>query len=210
MGNPTADEVREYLASTPPSDGETKPIIALLAGSRKQEIKDNLPAMLEAVEGLAKDYRIVIAGAPSIEPAYYNMYTHGREVEIVFNETYPLLAKAHAALVTSGTATLETCLFGVPQVVCYKVPMPKIIGFLRRHLLKVKYISLVNLVADREVVKELVETFSVETIRRELDNILAGKPREQMLEGYEEVRRRLGDQKAPDTAAKLIVGKLKN
>lgn len=209
VGNPTADEVREYLASTPPSDGETKPIIALLAGSRKQEIKDNLPAMLEAVEGLTKDYRIVIAGAPSIEPAYYNMYTHGREVEIVFNETYPLLAKAHAALVTSGTATLETCLFGVPQVVCYKVPMPKIIGFLRCHLLKVKYISLVNLVADREVVKELVETFSVETIRHELDKILAGEPRKQMLEGYEEVRRRLGNQKAPDTAARLIVEKLR-
>ena len=210
VGNPTADEVRDYLASSPPSGGETKPIIALLAGSRKQEIKDNLPAMLEAVEGLEKDYRIVIAGAPSIEPAYYNVYTHGREVDIVFNETYPLLAKAHAALVTSGTATLETCLFGVPQVVCYKVPMPKIIGFLRRHLLKVKYISLVNLVADREVVKELVETFSVANIRHELDKILAGKAREQMLEGYEEVRRRLGDQKAPDTAAKLIVEEVKS
>ena len=207
VGNPTADEVRTFRREK--GKVKSEKLIALLAGSRKQEIKDNLPAMLEAVEGLAKDYRIVIAGAPSIEPAYYNMYTHGREVEIVFNETYPLLAKAHAALVTSGTATLETCLFGVPQVVCYKVPMPKIIGFLRRHLLKVKYISLVNLVADREVVKELVETFSVETIRRELDKILAGEPREQMLEGYEEVRRRLGDQKAPDTAAKLIVEKLR-
>ena len=211
VGNPTADEVRQFLACSPPDGGDTKPIIALLAGSRKQEIKDNLPAMLDAVEGIAQDYRIVIAGAPAIEPTYYNRFTRGREVEIVYNETYPLLAQAHAALVTSGTATLETCLFGVPQVVCYKVPLPKILGYLRRHLLKVKYISLVNLVADREVVKELLaETFSVENIRHELLQILDGEAREKMLEGYAEVARRLGDQNAPETAAKIIVGKCKN
>ena len=211
VGNPTADEVRQFLACSPPDGGDTKPIIALLAGSRKQEIKDNLPAMLDAVEGIAQDYRIVIAGAPAIEPIYYKRFTRGREVEIVYNETYPLLAQAHAALVTSGTATLETCLFGVPQVVCYKVPLPKILGYLRRHLLKVKYISLVNLVADREVVKELLaETFSVENIRHELLQILDGEARERMLEGYAEVARRLGDQNAPETAAKIIVGKCKN
>ena len=211
VGNPTADEVRQFLACSPPDGGDTKPIIALLAGSRKQEIKDNLPAMLDAVEGIAQDYRIVIAGAPAIEPTYYNRFTRGRDVEIVYNETYPLLAQAHAALVTSGTATLETCLFGVPQVVCYKVPLPKILGYLRRHLLKVKYISLVNLVADREVVKELLaETFSVENIRHELLQILDGEARERMLEGYAEVARRLGDQNAPETAAKIIKGKCKN
>ena len=211
VGNPTADEVRQFLACSPPDGGDTKPIIALLAGSRKQEIKDNLPAMLDAVEGIAQDYRIVIAGAPAIEPTYYNRFTRGREVEIVYNETYPLLAQAHAALVTSGTATLETCLFGVPQVVCYKVPLPKILGYLCRHLLKVKYISLVNLVADREVVKELLaETFSVENIRHELLQILDGEARERMLEGYAEVARRLGDQNAPETAARIIVGKCKN
>ena len=211
VGNPTADEVRQFLACSPPDGGDTKPIIALLAGSRKQEIKDNLPAMLDAVEGIAQDYRIVIAGAPAIEPTYYNRFTRGREVEIVYNETYPLLSQAHAALVTSGTATLETCLFGVPQVVCYKVPLPKILGYLRRHLLKVKYISLVNLVADREVVKELLaETFSVENIRHELLQILDGEARERMLEGYAEVARRLGDQNAPETAARIIVGKCKN
>ena len=210
VGNPTADEVRQFLACSPPDGGDTKPIIALLAGSRKQEIKDNLPAMLDAVEGIAQDYRIVIAGAPAIEPTYYNRFTRGREVEIVYNETYPLLSQAHAALVTSGTATLETCLFGVPQVVCYKVPLPKILGYLRRHLLKVKYISLVNLVADREVVKELLaETFSVENIRHELLQILDGEARERMLEGYAEVARRLGNQNAPETAAKIIVGKCK-
>ena len=210
VGNPTADEVREFSHSTFHIPHSTKKIIALLAGSRKQEIKDNLPAMLDAVEGIAQDYRIVIAGAPAIEPTYYNRFTRGREVEIVYNETYPLLAQAHAALVTSGTATLETCLFGVPQVVCYKVPLPKILGYLRRHLLKVKYISLVNLVADREVVKELLaETFSVENIRHELLQILDGEARERMLEGYAEVARRLGDQNAPETAAKIIVGKCK-
>jgi lipid-A-disaccharide synthase len=211
VGNPTADEVREFSHSTFHIPHSTKKIIALLAGSRKQEIKDNLPAMLDAVEGIAQDYRIVIAGAPAIEPLYYNRFTRGRDVEIVYNETYPLLAQAHAALVTSGTATLETCLFGVPQVVCYKVPLPKILGYLRRHLLKVKYISLVNLVADREVVKELLaETFSVENIRHELLQILDGEARERMLEGYAEVARRLGDQNAPETAARIIVGKCKN
>ena len=211
VGNPTADEVREFSHSTFHIQHSTQKIIALLAGSRKQEIKDNLPAMLDAVEGIAQDYRIVIAGAPAIEPTYYNRFTRGREVEIVYNETYPLLAQAHAALVTSGTATLETCLFGVPQVVCYKVPLPKILGYLRRHLLKVKYISLVNLVADREVVKELLaETFSVENIRHELLQILDGEARERMLEGYAEVARRLGDQNAPETAAKIIDGQSKN
>ena len=210
VGNPTADEVREFSHSTFHIPHSTKKIIALLAGSRKQEIKDNLPAMLDAVEGIAQDYRIVIAGAPAIEPTYYNRFTRGREVEIVYNETYPLLSRAHAALVTSGTATLETCLFGVPQVVCYKVPLPKILGYLRRHLLKVKYISLVNLVADREVMKELLaETFSVENIRHELLQILDGEARERMLEGYAEVARRLGDQNAPETAARIIVGKCK-
>ena len=211
VGNPTADEVREFSHSTFHIPHSTKKIIALLAGSRKQEIKDNLPAMLDAVEGIAQDYRIVIAGAPAIDPTYYNRFTRGREVEIVYNETYPLLSQAHAALVTSGTATLETCLFGVPQVVCYKVPLPKILGYLRRHLLKVKYISLVNLVADREVVKELLaETFSVENIRHELLQILDGEARERMLEGYAEVARRLGNQNAPETAARIIVGKCKN
>ena len=210
VGNPTADEVREFSHSTLHIPHSTKKLIALLAGSRKQEIKDNLPAMLDAVEGIAQDYRIVIAGAPAIEPTYYNRFTRGRDVEIVYNETYPLLAQAHAALVTSGTVTLETCLFGVPQVVCYKVPLPKILGYLRRHLLKVKYISLVNLVADREVVKELLaETFSVENIRHELLQILDGEARERMLEGYAEVARRLGDQNAPETAARIIVGKCK-
>lgn len=206
VGNPTADEVREFSRNE--ESGKRKEVtrvIALLAGSRKQEIKDNLPAMIEAVKPWMQDYRVVLAGAPSIEPDYYAPYIEGSGVDIVYNETYPLLAKAHAALVTSGTATLETALFGVPQVVCYETPLPTLIGWARRHLLKVKYISLVNLIADCEVVTELVaDTFSVANIRTELDKILDGPAREAMLAGYDEVNRRLGDQKAPVNAANKI------
>ena len=208
VGNPTADEVREFISN--PHSSSLNPhssskIIALLAGSRKQEIKDNLPAMLEAVKEFEKDYSIVVAGAPSIEPAYYETFLQGSQAEIVYNQTYPLLAKAHAALVTSGTATLEACLFQVPQVVCYEFPLHWLSGFLRRLLIKVKYVSLVNLVADREVVPELVaESFSVENIKSELRKILDGPDRQAMLDGYAEVGRRLGDQKAPDQAAKIM------
>ena len=185
-------------------------MIALLAGSRKQEIKDNLPAMIEAVKPYMGEYQVVLAGAPAIEADYYDQYIKGTGVEIVYNETYPLLAKAHAALVTSGTATLETALFGVPQVVCYETPLPWLIGRLRRLVLSVKYVSLVNLIADREVVTELVaDTFSVANIRSELSKILQGPAREKMLEGYAEVRRRLGDKKAPEQAARLIFEKVK-
>ena len=208
VGNPTADEVREFLAASPTAKSEdptAQKVIALLAGSRRQEIKDNLPAMIEAVRPFMHDYRVVLAGAPGIEADYYDTYIKGSGIDIVYNQTYPLLAKAHAALVTSGTATLETALFDVPEVVCYETPLPQLIGWLRKKLLKVKYISLVNLVADREVVRELVaDSFSVENIRRELQKILAGPDRETMLQGYDEVIRRLGDQKAPDNAAAIM------
>ena len=203
VGNPTADEVREYLSSSPREENEK--VIALLAGSRKQEIKDNLPAMIEAVRPMMQDYRVVLAGAPGVEQTYYTQFIEGTGVEVVNNQTYPLLAKAHAALVTSGTATLETALFNVPQVVCYETPIPKIVAFFRKHIIHVKYISLVNLIADSEVVTELVaDTFSVENIRRELEGILHGPAREKMLQGYAEVYRRLGEEKAPDNAAGIM------
>ena len=209
VGNPTADEVREFLSTASPVAGEEK-IIALLAGSRKQEIKDNLPAMIEAVKPYKNTYRVILAGAPSIEPDYYDQFIKDSGVEVVYNQTYDLLSKSHAALVTSGTATLETALFRVPQVVCYETPLPRFIGWLRKKVLKVKYISLVNLIADREVVTELVaDTFSVENIRYELQKILGGPDREAMLQGYDEVSLRLGDQKAPDNAARLMIEKLK-
>ena len=214
VGNPTAQEVREFLAADEHGRTQTdeKPIIALLAGSRKQEIKDNLPAMIEATKHLTGQYDIVLAGAPSIDPSYYQQFLNDSSVRLVANETYPLLAKATAALVTSGTATLETCMFRVPQVVCYETPLPQLIGFLKRHFIKVKWVSLVNLVANREVVRELVaETFSVDNIRRELEAILpGGSQRERMLADYDEVHRLLGDSQAPDEAARIMIEKLRS
>ena len=207
VGNPTKTEVEEFLQSEKRERKEAAslPVIALLAGSRKQEIKDNLPAMLAAVKGLEDAYRIVVAGAPAIDADYYRQFIDGSGVEVVYNQTYPLLSEAHAALVTSGTATLETALFNVPQVVCYETPLPWLIGRLRKLVLRVRYISLVNLIADSEVVPELVaDTFSVENIRQELNKILEGPARETMLSGYAEVRRRLGDQCAPEETARII------
>ena len=212
VGNPTAQEVREFLLNQKPAPVIQKPVIALLAGSRKQEIKDNLPAMIQATAHLTDRYDLVLAGAPSIEPDYYAQFLEGSAVRLVMNETYSLLAHATAALVTSGTATLETCMFRVPQVVCYETPLPQLIGFLKRHILKVKYVSLVNLIANREVVRELVaETFSVDNIRRELEAILPnGAKRQQMLSDYEEVHRLLGDSKAADEAARQMINLLKH
>ena len=210
VGNPTAMEVREFL-STHHSPLTTHQTIALLAGSRKQEIKENLPAMIEATRHLADQYDIVLAGAPSIDPNYYEQFLTGSKVRLVVNETYALLAQATAALVTSGTATLETCMFRVPQVVCYRTPMPRLFGFLRRFLLKVKYVSLVNLIAHREVVTELVaNTFSTERIRQELEAILPdGSKRQQMLNDYEEVHQLLGESDAPSKAASIMIQLLK-
>ena len=223
VGNPTAQEVREYkdhsnlpclgeAHDTPPKQGETEGVIALLAGSRKQEIKDNLPAMIEATRHLADRYDIILAGAPSIPPEYYEPFLKGSSVRLVVNETYRLLSEATAALVTSGTATLETCMFRVPQVVCYYTPLKRFIGMMRRLVLNVKYVSLVNLIADREVVTELVaDTFSVDNIRRELEKILPGGPdRQRMLKDYEEVHRRLGESDAPDRASEIMIQLLTN
>lgn len=215
VGNPTASEVRQFLASHDGSlnipDDDGRPVIALLAGSRLQEIKDNLPAMIKATRDIADHYQVVLAGAPSIPADYYRRFIKDADVRIVFSQTYPLLARATAALVTSGTATLETALFRVPQVVCYRMPLPHLVALLRKVLLKVKYISLVNLIADREVVPELVaDTFTVSNIRRHLHEVLpGGSLHYSMLRGYDEVVRRLGTSEAPDEAARLIVGSLR-
>lgn len=220
VGNPTADEVSGFLKTYTDSYGEfcsknaldsRRPVIALLAGSRKQEIKDNLPDMIEAASRFADKYQLVVAGAPSISADYYARFISGQPVKIVYGQTYELLAHSRAAVVTSGTATLETALFNVPQVVCYETPIPKVIAFLRKHLLKVRYISLVNLIADREVVRELVaDTFSVDNIAAELSRLLPdGTCRNSMLDGYAEVRRKLGDRIAPDNAAEIMVRLLK-
>ncbi|MCR4583949.1 MAG: lipid-A-disaccharide synthase [Prevotella sp.] len=210
VGNPTADEVRQYHAThgTVAHDRKT---IALLAGSRRQEINDNLPTMLEAVRCYENNYHIVLAGAPGIEPAFYERYLQGRKVDLVFGQTYALLQRARAALVTSGTATLETALFRVPQVVCYDTPLPWLAKYVKPLLLNVKFISLVNLIAAREVVPELVaDTFTASNLRHHLAQLLAdGETRDAQLRGYEELWRILGDKNAPDNAARQMVELLK-
>ena len=219
VGNPTAQEVAEFRAGYHQTYEEfcrennldsRKPIIALLAGSRLQEIKDNLPAMIEVAERF-EDYQMVLAGAPSIEDEYYDNFLEGTPVRVVKNKTYQLLSHTTAALVTSGTATLETALFNVPQVVCYETPLPKLIRFAFNHVLKVDYISLVNLVANKEVVPEMfADKFTIDGIANELFKILPGKPaRERMLAEYQEVVRELGSKVAPDEAASIMVDLLR-
>ena len=219
VGNPTAQEVAEFRAGYHQTHEEfcrennldsRKPIIALLAGSRLQEIKDNLPAMIEVAERF-EDYQMVLAGAPSIEDEYYDKFLEGSPVRVVKNKTYQLLSHTTAALVTCGTATLETALFNVPQVVCYETPLPKLIRFAFNHVLKVDYISLVNLVANKEVVPEMfADKFTIDGIANELYQILPGQPaRERMLAEYQEVLRELGSKVAPDEAASIMVDLLR-
>jgi len=219
VGNPTADEVRGFLstynegfeqfckANTLLAD---KPILALLAGSRRQEIKDNLPAMMQ-VAARFPQYQAVLAGAPSIADEYYEGFIRGSQVQLVKNQTYPLLAHATAALVTSGTATLETALFNVPQVVCYKTPVPRLIRFAFNHIIKVEYISLVNLIMNKEVVSELfADRFTVDNISHCLQTLLpGGEARQEMLNNYALLQKVLGNDVAPDNAAKLMYGLLK-
>lgn len=219
VGNPTAQEVAEFRAGYHQTHEEfcrennldsRKPIIALLAGSRLQEIKDNLPAMIEVAERF-EDYQMVLAGAPSIEDEYYDKFLEGTPVRMVKNKTYQLLSHTTAALVTSGTATLETALFNVPQVVCYETPLPKLIRFAFNHVLKVDYISLVNLVANKVVVPEMfADKFTIDGIANELYKIMPGQPaRERMLAEYQEVLRELGSKVAPDEAASIMVDLLR-
>ncbi|MBR3717948.1 MAG: lipid-A-disaccharide synthase, partial [Bacteroidaceae bacterium] len=192
VGNPTLDEVElfksDYKQSTADFKAEhglsEKPVLALLAGSRKQEIKDNLTRMIEAASAFPR-YQMVLAGAPGISPDYYDPFLKGHSVKVVFGKTYELLSHADVALVTSGTATLETALFRVPQVVCYYIKMGWFISFMRKLVLRVKFISLVNLVAGHEVVKELVaDSMTVPNIRAELDRLTGDEAyRSQMLRG---------------------------
>jgi len=213
VGNPTVDAIasREYASETlddfSRSNGlDNRPIIALLAGSRRQEIKNNLSAMLDAAS-VYKGYQLVIAGAPGIAPEYYRQFIENCPTRIVFGQTYRLLQQSQAALVTSGTATLETALLRIPQVVCYKIPLKHILSFVFEHFFPVKYISLVNLIAGKSVVKELFgKSFSVLQIREELDWLLNDLSyREEMQRGYQEIIERLGASGASEKAAQVIV-----
>lgn len=218
IGNPTMDEVTEFNekynesfdAFAQRNQLPDKPIIAILAGSRKQEIKDNLAYMLRAASQFAS-HTLVLAGAPGISPDYYQAYIGNHKVHIIFDQTYKILKHADAALVTSGTATLETALFRVPQVVCYYTPAGKLVAFLKKLVLKVKHISLVNLIADRTVVKELVaDTMTVDNIHAELNQLLNDPIyRDQMLKGYKTMSNILGNPGAPLHTAREMVNMLK-
>lgn len=219
VGNPSVDSVAQYKekqANRPDTfmaDERLpdKPILALLAGSRRQEIKDNLPTMLE-VAATYPDYQPVIAGAPGLEPEYYKQYIGNHPAKIIFGKTYDLLQHSWAALVTSGTATLETSLFRVPQVVCYYVVAGPLASFIFRNFFHTKYISLVNLIAGREVVQELFGArFSYQQIHDELGKILHDTAyRQQMLDGYDEIIQMLGKPGASQRTAELIYQSLKH
>ena len=219
VGNPSVDSVAQYKekqANRPDTfmadEGlPDKPILALLAGSRRQEIKDNLPTMLE-VAAAYPDYQPVIAGAPGLEPEYYKQYIGNHPAKIIFGKTYDLLQHSWAALVTSGTATLETSLFRVPQVVCYYVVAGPLASFIFRNFFHTKYISLVNLIAGREVVQELFGArFSYQQIHDELGKILHDTAyRQQMLDGYDEIIQMLGKPGASQRTAELIYQSLKH
>lgn len=218
VGNPTLDEIVAYQKDHQPDmssflkDNQLtdKPVIALLSGSRKQEIKDNLTRMIEAARPLTDRYQLVIAGAPGIEPSFYEQFVQGLPVKVLYGQTYRILQHSSTALVTSGTATLETALFRVPQVVCYYMRMGWLVSKIRPYFLKIPYVSLVNLVANKEVVPELVaDGMKVENVRKHLLSILPdGNARQPMLDGYELMASRLGDVGAPDHAAELIIQRL--
>lgn len=218
VGNPTVDAIASFEEKNKEDSREKfiqennldeKPFIALLAGSRKQEIKDNLPTMLEVVKNFPS-YQAVMAGAPGMDPDYYKTYIGDSNCKIIFDQTYRLLSYSDAALVTSGTATLETSLFRVPQVVCYRMPVPHIAHWAFKHILHTPYISLVNLIANQEVVKELfAKYFSLQNIEEEVDRLLNDKAyRNNMLEGYNRIISILGKPGASQKAAQIIIQKL--
>lgn len=208
VGHPLLDAVASHSIQSSELNVKTsKPIIALLPGSRKQEIATMLPLMLKMQEYFP-DYYFVIAGAPSQTKEYYQTFIQNSDVAIVYNQTYQLLQKAEAALVTSGTATLETALFGVPEVVCYKGGA--ISFMIARQLVKVKYISLVNLIMDKEIVKELIQNeLNEENLKTELDKLLNSKSRKQLLDDYSELKEKLGGAGASKKTAELMIAYLK-
>lgn len=210
VGNPLLDEKAAYQPDPEFAAAygfETKPLIALLPGSRKQEIERLLPEML-SITGDFPEYQFAIAAAPGFEAAYYAQFTGNKSVSLVFGKTYDLLNHAHAALVASGTATLETALFRVPQVVLYKGGTISIA--IARMLVKIRFISLVNLIMDRKVVTELIqEDCNSLQIKAELEAIVTGAGRRQMLEHYQELAVRMGEPGASARTANLIQAYLK-
>ena len=217
VGNPSVDSIanRPNLQQTfaefcRQNKLSELPVIALLPGSRRQEIAGCLPMMLEAVKK-HPNHQVVVSGAPGIEPDFYRTFIKHTEINVVFNQTYELLTHARAAVVNSGTATLETALIGTPQVVVYKVAFPVLAMPLKKLFIKVNFVSLVNLIAGKEVVKELIgDLFTVENIRKELNRLLhAEKYRNGMLNDYREIKEKLGPSGAARKAAEEMQKSLK-
>lgn len=213
VGNPLLDAIAEreeisLVAFQEKHQLPNKPIIAIIPGSRKQEISRMLHVMLELVEEYA-DYHFVIAGAPGQAPEFYKEAIGNKDVSLLFGETYNLMNVAHAALVTSGTATLETALFKVPEVVCYKAN--QISYLIAKQVVKLKYISLVNLILDKEAVTELIQgDFNVTNLKAELNKLLNPASRSKIIADYDRLEQVLGGEGANATTAKLIVGSLKS
>lgn len=214
VGNPSVEEVDATLAALGPVEAATtvpwrseRPQIVLLPGSRRGEIRCNLPVM-EAAVARFPQYRVTVAGAPGIEPEYYKAYTRR---PVVFGRTYDLLRRARAALVTSGTATLEAALIGVPQVVMYRSNGSRVAYELMRRLLHVDCVSLPNLIAGEEMIPELLLHYCTpDTVAYCLGRITAdGAPREAMLDGYRRLRSTLGTTQAAPTAAAAIISALR-
>jgi len=210
IGNPLLDEIEKQKPYLPNKEAfvkenqlSGKPIIALLAGSRQQEIERILPTMLKISPNFP-EFQFVIAGAPGLEPELYRQYMENDSTKIVYNQTYSLLHHSTAAIVASGTATLETALFNVPQIVAYK--MSALTFEIARRLVKIKHISLVNIILNKETVKELIQhQFSVEKAGEILRNLVSDTPqRKAILDDYQELKQKLGDKGASERAAEII------
>ncbi|MHC5361198.1 lipid-A-disaccharide synthase [Myroides sp. LJL110] len=208
VGHPLVDAIENYRR-LPHQDFiehnnlDHRPIIALLPGSRKQEISKLLQQMLSVVK-FYPDYQFIIAGAPGQEQEFYNQFVKGSDVKVVFNQTYALLNIAYAALVTSGTATLETALFRVPQVVLYKGN--EISYQIAKRIITLKFISLVNLIMDKELVVELIQAdCNSDNIKKELDKILSSSYRENLIKQYDVLISKLGAGGASQTTARCII-----
>ena len=213
VGNPSVDEIEAYKADKnrkPALEDDGRRVIALLAGSRRQEISRNLPIMLEAIKKI-DCIRPVLACAPGVEPEFYDNIIGQAEIEKVYGNTFGVLECAYAALVTSGTATLETALFDVPQVVCYKVPLSWAANLFKRLLIKVRFVSLVNLVSFSEVVPELLSgDMNADNVREHLVPLLSDTiERRMQLDGYTQMKTILGAAGAPDRAAEQMISLLK-
>lgn len=215
VGNPVVDSVEEKKAIMEPREEflqrnhlGPEPIIALLAGSRRQEIMHCLPQMLSAARHFSQ-VQFVVAGAPGMDPEFYSSVIEGHTASIVFNQTYGLLMHSKAAIVTSGTATLETALFRVPEVVVYK--MGWLTYYIGKQFVMPKFFSLVNLIMDEEIVRELLQTHLAARIRGELNLILEDESyRGKMLGGFDRLRQVLGPAGAHIRLAEKITGYLKS